>query len=149
MESNRWTVRVRSSSGNRSATAYVRRKVVEIGAPLSFDPEYRLVTAFEHLLAAVAGDIVTGFSDHARRNRVTLSGVEAVVQGELENPLAFLGVVGEEGHPGLSSLSIKVFADSTADEASIRRVWEESLRRSPMVNTFRRAVPFEVELELT
>lgn len=131
------------------ASAYVRSRTVEIGAPLTFDPEYPQVTALEHLLAAVAGDIVTGFSELARKNRLRLSHVEAVIHGELENPLVSLGVVGEEGHPGLSSLSVKVFVESSADQGAIRQVWNETLHRSPMVNTFQRAVRFNVELELT
>jgi hypothetical protein len=75
--------------------------------------------------------------------------VEAVVEGALHNPLTYLGVVGESGHPGLERVSIKVYVASLAtDEAEIRRVWQEMLDKSPLVRTFQPAIRCELSLQM-
>jgi hypothetical protein len=133
---HRWTVRVAAGPGD-GATAYARSRRFTLGAPLAFDEEYPQTTALEHLLAAVGADLVAGFRIMARRRRIALDQVEAVVEGRLQNPLVHLGVVGEAGHPGLESVEVKVYADSPANEDDVRAAWEEALARSPMVHTFR------------
>ena len=50
-------------------------------------------------------DLVNGLQTLGRRRRVVIDQVEAVVEGELNNPLTYLGVVGETGHPGLERKS--------------------------------------------
>jgi hypothetical protein len=132
----RWTVRVAAGPDDR-ATAYARKESIALGAPLAFDEEYPRATALEHLLAAVGADVVVGLRLAARRRRLELDHVEAVVEGSLENPLVHLGVVGEEGTPRLDALVVKVYVDTLAAEAEVRRAWEEALARSPMVHTFR------------
>jgi hypothetical protein len=140
---HRWIVRV-AAGPEDGATAYARRTSVTIGAPLSFDEAYPRATAFEHLLAAVGADLVAGLRLAARRRRIELDRVEAVVEGSIENPLVHLGVVGETGHPGLKSIGVKVYAGTMAAEEDVRGAWEETLARSPMVHTFR----LEPELKL-
>jgi hypothetical protein len=140
-----WTIRVGSGQGD-GATAFVRRERVEIVAPLTFDAEASGITALEYLLLAVAGDLVTGFRALARRRRLVIDQVEALVHGELDNPLTHLGVIGEEGHPGLSSLSVKLYVGSPNSEEEIRKLLEEVRLRSPMFHTFQRLIPLELEL---
>lgn len=126
------------------ATAFVRRERVTIGAPLAFDANYPRTTAFEMLLSAVGADLVAGLVALARKSRVQLDNVEAVVEGEIGNPLAYLRVVGETGSPGLQSLRAKVYVNTREEEEKVRRVWADLLATSPMVHTFR----FEPELDL-
>jgi len=140
---HRWTVRV-AAGPDDGATAYARKRSFAVGAPLSFDEEYPRTTAFEHLLAAVGADLVAGLRLVARQRRLRIDQVEAVVEGSLRNPLVHLGVVGEEGDPGLDSLAVKVYVDTLEDADAVRRVWDEALARSPMMHTFR----FEPELKL-
>jgi OsmC-like protein len=142
-EEYRWTVRV-AGGPDDAATAYVRKQSFTVGTPLSFDEEEPRATAFEHLLAAVGADLVAGLGAAARRRRLALDHVEAVVEGTLKNPLTHLGVVGEEGDPGLDALAVKVFVDTAESEESVREAWQETLRRSPMAHTFR----LEPELKL-
>jgi hypothetical protein len=141
----RGTFSVRVAGGpDDGATALVRRDRIAVGAPLSFDESYPKATAFELLLAAVGTDLVAGLSALARKARVALDQVEAVVQGEIENPLAHLRVVGETGHPGMKALTAKVYVRSAEEEGRVRRVWADLLATSPMVHTFR----FQPELIL-
>lgn len=147
MEETRWTLRVRAAGEGRS-TIYVRQHRLSAGEPLHFDEQYEGTTALEHLLGALGADLVGGLQVVARKQRVELNDVEAVVSGQLNNPLTYLGVVGEEGHPGLERATVTVFVSSPEPEESVRRAWEEMLRRSPVVHTLRPAVKLDLDMKL-
>jgi len=148
MDAHRFSVRANSRESG-GARVYVRRRHFDIGAPLSFDVEYPCITALESLLGAVAGDLISGMTDLARKRRLHVVQVEALVQAELQNPLVSLGVVGEEGHPGIDSLQVKIYADTPESEESMHELWEEVKRRSPLWHTFRSLVRFDVQLIIT
>lgn len=142
-----WNLRVRSTSRGL-VTVYTRSQQIEIGVPVQFDPEYPHVTALEQLLAAFGADLVNGLRLAARRRHVLIDAVEAVVRGELDNPLVYLGVVGETGHPGLARIQTRVYVSTDADEEVLQPVWQETLRRSPLVNTFQRAVALDLSVKI-
>ncbi len=106
------------------------------------------ITALEYVLGAIGADVVYGLQALARKRRVEVDHVEAVVEGELNNPLTYLGVVGESGHPGLERVSVKVYVASVAAEEEIQRVWQEMLSRSPLVRTLQPAIRLELSLQV-
>ena len=77
------------------------------------------MSALEYVLAAIGADLVNGLQTLGRRRRVAIEQVEAVVEGELNNPLTYLGVVGETGHPGLEKVRVRVYLASPEEEAVI------------------------------
>lgn len=143
-----WTLRV-SSAGRGRATVFVRKHQFSVGAPVQFDAEYDAISALEYVLGAIGADIVNGLQALARKRRVAVDSVEAVVQGELNNPLTHLGVIGEEGHPGLERVTVKVYVASLEAEESIQGVWQELLARSPLVRTFQPAIQFDLHLQVS
>jgi OsmC-like protein len=142
-----WSVRVGNVSGDR-VTVYVRQHRFDVGAPVQFDQKYDSLTALEYVLGAIGADIVNCLRTVARRRRVEIDKVEALVSGKLNNPLTHLGVVGEEGHPGLETVSVRVYVSSMEKEDRIRQVWAEMQERSPLVCTFRSAIHLELELQV-
>jgi uncharacterized OsmC-like protein len=138
-----WTLRVRATGGGR-ATAYVRRHQFDVGVAVQFDDEYDRVTALEYALAALGADLVTGVQRLARRRRVRVDDIEALVGGRLNNPLTYLGVVGEEGHPGLETVVVRVYLSTDEDEARLAEIWAEALRTSPLARTLQAAVRLDV-----
>lgn len=148
MDAPRFSLRVIADPAAQPR-AYVRRDSFDIGAPLTFDVHYAGITALDYLLGAVAGGIVSGMQESCRRNRIGFGHIEAVIHAELHNALISLGVVGETGDPGIRSLELKVYVETTADEADVRRAWEEMLRRSPLWHTFKRLTQFNLNLEIT
>lgn len=142
-----WSLRIRGD-GTDSAKVTTRHHQFTVGAPLSFDREYDRATALELALGALAADVVNGFTVLADRERVEIDDVEATVHAELDNPLTYLGVVGEEGDPGLTRVEVKVYASSPAPEPAVREVWEEAHRRSPLINTFQACIDLELSLQL-
>ena len=129
-----WSVRVHSASA-AATTAFVRQERIPLGEPLSFDPAYRGVTALEHVLAGVGADIVGCVRRAARRQRVDVDDLEAVVDATLENALTYLGVVGEEGAPRVERVHVTVYVSSQEEEERLTAVWDEALLRSPMAST--------------
>jgi uncharacterized OsmC-like protein len=148
MERFEWTVRVRAGDADR-ASVFARKHRFDVGPPVEFDVEADHVSAVEYLLGAVGADLAVGLRRLAHQRRLVLDGVEAVVQGSLDDPAAYLGAVGAEGHPGLGRLGVKVYVSTAEAEPRVREVWDEALRRSPLLRTLGAAVPFEIDLKVT
>lgn len=142
-----WTLRV-SATGKDRATVFVRQHQFPVGAPVQFDAAYDAITALEYVLGAIGADVVNGFQALARKRRLEMDHVEAVVEGELNNPFTYLGVVGASGHPGLEQVSVKVYVASLAAAAEVQRIWQEMLEKSPLVRTFQPAIRFELRLQI-
>lgn len=146
MQETTWGVRV--ASAGETATVFARRAQFPIGRPLSFDLQEPHPTALEHLLGAVGADLVNGLQEVARKRRLQVDQVEAQVDCRLQNPLTYLGVVGEEGHPGVESLAARVFVSSLDPAERVHAAWEETLRRSPLVNTLKSSVRLDLSLKV-
>ena len=146
MDETRWTLRVRAD-GKDLNTIYVRQHRLQAGQPLHFDEMYEHTTALEHFLGAIGADLVGGLQVIAGRRRLQVNDVEAVVSGKLNNPLTYLGVVGEDGHPGLEKVDVTVFVSSPEPEETVLHAWDEMLRRSPIVQTLKSAVKLDFDVK--
>lgn len=91
-----WTLWVRAGEPE-AATVITRQHRFEAGVAAEFDEESPRISALEYVLGALGADLAAGFAGHARRSGALLCQVEAVVQGELNDPLSALGVVGAKG----------------------------------------------------
>lgn len=143
----KWSVRV-SAKDRQGASVYARKRRFDVGTPLAFDVEAERTSAFEHVLGAIGADLAAGMKELCHRRRLEVDSVEVLIAGELDNALAHLGVVGEEGHPGLSTLAIKVFVETLEEEDDVRKVWEQMLERSPLYRTFSALVPIDLQLQV-
>jgi hypothetical protein len=140
-----WTLRVASPDRKTAKVASGRRQFA-VARPLDFDAEHEGVTALEYALGALGGEIVTGLREMAARRRIDLEDVEAVVVGELDNPLAYLEVVGEEGHSGISKVQVKVYVRSPEDDAVLRRLFHQTLELLPLARTFRSLIQLDLQV---
>ncbi len=147
MDSFTWSVRIAANDQGR-VTAFVRRHQFEIGAAVQFDEEDKRVSALEYVLGAIGADLVNGMKLLAQKRRVDIYEVEAVVQGELNNALTHLGVVGEKGHPGLQKVVVNVYVSSTEQKSAIEQVWDEVLKRSPLVHTLKPTIDLQLNLKV-
>jgi OsmC-like protein len=147
MERHTWTLRV-SATERGQATVFTRQHRFRVEAPVHFHRAYEAVSALEYVLAAIGADLVNGLQILARKRRVVIEQLEAVVVGELNNPLTYLGVIGETGHPGLEKGGIRVYLASPEEEATIQRLWQKMLATSPLVRTFQSAIQLELSLQM-
>lgn len=134
-----------TAPGPAFARVSVGRRQFAIGRPVEFDDASPHLAALEYALGAVGGEVVNGLREFARRRRLAIDAVEALVTGELKDGLAYLEVIGEVGRPRISRIAIKVFV-AAMDEAPIRALFDEMLSRLPLVSTLRDVVDLEVEL---
>lgn len=141
------SVRVKSNELAR-ATAFARQHQFDIGKPLTFDGEDEQVSAMEMLAASAAADLAGVLRKVARERRVEIDELEVTAQGELNNALVFLGVVGEDGEPSLKTLRLKVYLSTGASESEVQDVWDIAQKRSPLITTLRRGTDLQLELQI-
>jgi hypothetical protein len=134
--------------GPRIARVSVGRRNFSIGRPVEFDDASPHVAALEYALGAVGGEVVNGMREFARRRRVAIDAIEALVTGELENGLAYLEVIGENGRPRIRRIAMKVFVASV-DDKTTRALFDETIQRLPLVSTLRGAIDLDIELVQT
>jgi OsmC-like protein len=147
LERYTWTLRI-SAAERGQAAVFARQHQFRVGAPVHFDRAYEAISALEYVLGAIGADLVNGLQALARKRRVVIEQIEAVVDGELNNPLTYLGVVGETGHPGLENVRIKVYLASPETETVLQHLWQEVLIISPLVRTFQAAIQLELSLQV-
>jgi len=143
-----YTLRITATERD-AARVSVRRHQFSVGHPIDFDERAPAVTALEYALGAVGAEIVGGLRTFARRRRIELDQIEAVVNGEIENPLVYLEVVGETGRPRIAGVHVKVYVASSEDEQTLRRLLNETLERLPLVCTLGEAMRLDIDLTLT
>jgi OsmC-like protein len=148
MDRASYRLRITSTTSD-AARVTARRHQFAVGRPIDFDAEYPHVTALEYALGALGAEVVSGLRMFAKRRRIEIDEIEAIVDGEVANPLTYLEVVGESGHPGLARVFIKVYVASPGDEQTLNQLWHETLERLPLVRTFRNLLNLSIELALT
>lgn len=141
------SVRVKSKEAARSSVL-ARRHQFSIGRAITFDREDPEISAMEMVIGAAGSDVLSTFRKIARERRIVLDELEAAVQGDLNNALTYLGVIGEEGDPSLRSLTIKVYASTGAPDAEVRAAWSAALARSPLAATLGRCVDLKLDLQI-
>jgi hypothetical protein len=140
-----WRARARST-GSLKSTVYCRNFSIEVGQPASFETSDKHPSAVEYLLAALAGDLTTGFATECAKCSLAVDDVEMTISGKLNNILAHVGL--EEGDPSFSSIEIKLFVSSFDNEANVRAAWERTFLRSPLASTLKKSINLSVKFSI-
>jgi hypothetical protein len=137
-----------TAPGPGFARVSVGRRQFSIGRPVEFDDASPYVAALEYAVGAVGGEVVNGLREFARRRRLAIDAVEALVTGELQDGLVYLEVIGENGRPRIRRIAVKVFVVSVDHEAT-RALFDEMIERLPLISTLREATDLDVVLVQT
>jgi len=140
-----WRARVRGR-GSMEAQVLVRNHSFLVGQPASFDTADKHVSAVEYLLGALGSCLAVGFQWRASQQGVQVRNLEISLQAKAENILAYLGLDHGSGHAGLAEVQAAVYVDADADEEVLRRLLDETLRRSPAAQTFLNTITLSVQL---
>lgn len=140
-----WRLRARSSAP-LATTVYCRNFQWQVGQPASFEERDAHPSAVEAALGALAADLVTGFRIVCSRQGLPVDDVELTVRGRLHDVMAHLGL--GEGDPGFASIEVKMFASTFADEERVDAAWQETVRRSPLAATLRKATLLTTKLAI-
>ena len=140
-----WRTRVRHRGGLRG-TVYCRNFQFDVGQPASFEEKDEHPSAVEYVLGALGGALVVGFATECSKAGLDVDDIELTVRGQLHDVLAHLGL--EQGDPSFSTIEVKCFASTFADEAEVRRAWTRTVERSPLVATLHKAVDLQLKLAI-
>lgn len=142
-----WTVRV-GRTPHQTASVRTKAHGFEVGQPLDFGAKSLAGSALEAFLGALGADLLLRFLDQCDRRRLIVDQIEARVDGTLENALVALGVVGEEGEPGLASTCVVLNVASPSPADQLQQAWADVLTRSPLATTVARATRLTCEMRL-
>ena len=142
------TLSLRVTATGPAARVSIGRRQFSIGRPVEFDEASPHVAALEYALGAAGGEIVNGLREFARRRRIEIDAIEALVTGELTHALTYLEVVGESGPPRIARIAVKVFV-SAPDGGAVRALFADVLDRLPLTGTLKTTVDVKTELILT
>ena len=147
MHDHAFEVRVRHTTTG-VARAYARVQAFDVGSQASLVEEDPQPSAVEYVLGALGGDLVIGLARAAEGQGVPLHAIEISLSGRLDNILTHLGVVGEQGHPGIAAIEGTAYVGSDADEDAIRHAWQRTLDRSPLYHTLTRCAAVTIALKV-
>jgi uncharacterized OsmC-like protein len=140
-----WRARIRST-GSLKSTVYCRNFSIDVGQPASFEASDKHPSAVEYLLAALAGDLTTGFASECAKSGLNVDDIEMTISGKLHNILAHLGL--EEGDPSFASIEMKLFVSSFDDQEKVREAWDRTFQRSPLASTLKKSVELKSKLSI-
>jgi TusA-related sulfurtransferase len=142
-----WRVRVRAAPEQRAAYVYARNFSWTLGQPASFEEKDAHPSAVEAVLGALAADLASGFATLCRQRGLEIDDLEATASGTLENILVHLGIE-TQGGPGFARIDVTCFVTSPAAGAALREAWQETLVRSPLWQTLKKAALLESRLAI-
>src|SRR4051812_17002280 len=93
-----WSLRVRLNA-NKTSTVYARNNAFTVGSAAGFGEKDPYPGAIEYLLGALGADLTNSFLRNAASHGISVDGLELALSGRLENPLVYVGVIGETGEP--------------------------------------------------
>jgi TusA-related sulfurtransferase/uncharacterized OsmC-like protein len=139
-----WRARVRGRGG-MGAEVWVRNHSFAVGQPVSFDTADQAISAVEYLLGSLGACLAVGFQWRASRQGIAVHNLEVALQARSEDILVYLGLH-ETGNPGLSDVRAVVYVDADAEEDTLAKLLEETVRCSPVTQTFQKAGAFHAEI---
>lgn len=102
----------------------------------------------EIALSGLGGCLAVGITAVATWKQVTLSKLEIFLEGDIGNPAAWGagGAPKEPGEMGFQAIRVKVVIEGDASRAVLDEIVQQANRYSPVANTMRNRVPFEIAL---
>jgi uncharacterized OsmC-like protein len=143
----RWNARVSWLGSGFNFRSYVRNHSFLISEPSELGGPDSSPNAVEYVISALGACYATGFILNATKRGVRVRNLEIALEGEIDNILVFLGL-SSEGHPGYKRIYAKAYVDAEADERTIKEIWEETVRTSPVGHTLIRSVDVVPEVRV-
>jgi uncharacterized OsmC-like protein len=140
--------RVRWKSGLQFKV-HVRDHTFLVDEPAHLTGEDESPNSVEYVLGAYGACLATGFIWNATRRGITVRNMEVALESTQNNAFTFIGIDPEgQGHSGLEEITAKLYVQANADEATIREIWDHTLKTSPVGNSLARNVTIKPELDI-
>ncbi|MDQ7968099.1 MAG: OsmC family protein [Oxalicibacterium faecigallinarum] len=102
----------------------------------------------EIVLSGLGGCLAVGITAVATQRQVSLSKLEIFLEGDIGNPAAW-GAGGAEMAPadmGFQAIRVKVLIEGNASREDLDKIVQHANFYSPVANTMRNPIPFEISL---
>jgi uncharacterized OsmC-like protein len=130
------------------AEVFVRNHSFVAGQPASFDTADQSISAIEYLLGSLGACLAVGFQWRASQRQITVHNLEVALQARAQDILVYLGLQ-DEGNPGLANVRAVVYVDADADAGTLEELLADTVRRSPVTQSFVNTVSFHAEIRKT
>lgn len=135
--------------GGLQFKVHVRDHTFLVDEPTQLTGEDLSPNAVEYVLGAYGACLTTGFIWNATRRGIIVRSMEATLESIQNNSFTFLGIDEEgQGHSGLEEITVKFYVQADTDEATIREIWDHTVKTSPVGNSLTRVVTLKPELEI-
>jgi uncharacterized OsmC-like protein len=133
--------------GGFKFNALVRNHTFLVDEPSHLTGEDEAPNSMEYVLGALGACLATGFVLIASRKGIEIHNMEVVLDSSQDNVFTFLGL-GGEGHSGFDAITAKLFVQADADEPTLRQLWDQTVKTSPVGNSMTRVVHIQAELDV-
>ena len=116
-----------------------------VGQPASFDTADQAISAVEYVLGSIGACLAVGFQWRASQKGITVHNLEVALQARAQDILVYLGLE-DAGSPRLADVRAVVYVDADADAETLAGLLAETVRRSPVTQTFQNTGSFHAEI---
>lgn len=129
--------------------AFVRNHVFLVDEPTHLTGADESPNSVEFVLGAYGACLATGFVWNATRRGIAIHNLEVVLDSTQDNAFTFIGIdPADQGHSGIDKIKAKLYVQASADEQTLREIWEHTLKTSPVGNSLTRTVAIEPDIEI-
>ena len=118
--------------------SFVRNNTFIVEEPASSTAQEQAPNSMEYVLG-------TGFVLNATRRGISVHNVEVALDSSQDNVFAFFGL-SDEGHPGFQQVRAKLYVQADSDEDTLKEIWDQAVKTSPVGNSLARIVTITPEL---
>jgi uncharacterized OsmC-like protein len=127
--------------------AYIRNHTFLVDEPAHLAGEDQSPNSVEYVLGAYGACLATGFVMNATKQGIEIHNLEVALESTQDNVFTFLGF-DTQGHPGFDQITAKLYVQADADEATIREIWDHTVKTSPVHNSLTRSVTIKTDVDV-
>jgi uncharacterized OsmC-like protein len=127
----------------------VRNHDFVVDEPTHLTGEDTSPNSVEYVLGAYGSCLATGFVMNATRRGIRVRNLEVALESTQNNVFTFLGLSpSTDGHPGFEEIRAKLYVQADADEATLREIWDHTVKTSPVHNCLTRPATIKPEVDV-
>ena len=127
--------------------AFVRNHTFIVDEPAHLAGKDEAPNSMEYVLGAYGACLATGFVLNASKQDIVIRNLEVALDAKQNNVFTFFGLA-QDGHSGFSSITAKLFVQADADEETLRKIWDTTVKTSPVGNSLAHMVTINPEIDV-
>lgn len=133
--------------GGFKFNAFVRNHTFVVDEPAHLAGQDEAPNSMEYVLGAFGACLATGFVLNASKQGITLHNMEIALDAQQDNVFTFFGIE-KDGHSGFNGITAKLFVQADADEETLRKIWDTTIKTSPVGNSLVHNVSITPEIDV-